>query len=174
MKRLLSISCILIVVFASCVSGHVNFKKIDQNAFPPGFNDQNYVLLLQKRTSGINARGMNRYLNKYFRKHYSGKFEMASIEDIINNSKYQDRQIYRYVLTDEVWRDNTTVRTTTTITGGAPTSNTGFQYNNAYSIGYHLYDLLENKSYPDMGVSSNVPASAMKKAAIVLNNQLHK
>lgn len=174
MKRLFFMSPILFISLASCVSGHVNFKRIDQEAFPPGFNDQASVLILQKRTSGINARGMNKYLNKYFKKHYSGKFEMAAIEDILNNPKYQDRQIYRYVLTDEVWSDNTTVRTTTTTMGGAPSSNTGFQYNNAYRIGYHLYDLLENKSYPDMGISSNVPASAMKKAAIVLDYQLKK
>lgn len=174
MKRLFFISPILLVVLASCVSGRVNFKKLDQNAFPPGFNDQSSVLLLQKRTSGINAKGMNRYLNKYFKKHYDGKFEMASIEEIINNPKYQDKQIYRYVLTDEVWSNNTTVRTTTTTLGAAPASNTGFEYNNAYRIGYHLYDLLENKSYPDMGVSSNVPAKAMKKAAIVLNHQRNK
>lgn len=174
MKRLFFIAPILIMILGSCVSGHVNFKRIDQAAFPPGFNDKTSVLILQKRTSGINARGMNRYLNKYFKKHYSGKFEMATIADIISNPKYQDRQVYRYVLTDEVWSNNTTIRTTTTTMGAAPASSTGFQYNNAYSIGYHLYDLLENKGYPDMGVSSNVPASAMKKAAIVLNYQLNK
>lgn len=173
MKRLLSTSWVFIVLFTSCVSGRVNFKKLDQEAFPSGFNDQNCVLLIQKRTRGISARGMNKHLNKYFTKHYTGKFEMASFEDIMHNPKYQDRKVYRYVLSDQVWRDNTTIRTTAT-TVGIPSSNTGFEYRNAYSIGYHLYDLLEEKNYPDMGLSSNVPASAMKKAAIALNYQLNK
>lgn len=157
---------LLLVLLASCVSGHVNSKRIDKEAFPAGFSDPNCVLLLQKRTSGINHGGMNRYLNKSFRKHYTGKFEMVSIEEIQNNPKYQDKKKYRYLLTDEVWTNNSSTRTTTS-------SGTSFSYNNSYRIGYHLYDLLEAKGFPEIGVSSNVPAKAMKRVAIVLNGQLN-
>ena len=156
-----------LALLASCVSGHVNSKKINKDAFPPGFNDPNCVLLLQKRTSGMNHKGMNNYLNKYFKKYYSGKFEMASLEDITKDPKYQDKKIYRYLLTDEVWTSSSTTRTTTS-------TGTSFEYNNAYRLGYHLYDLLEAKRYPEIGISSNVPAKAMKRAALVLDKQLHK
>lgn len=115
----------------------------------------------------MNHKGMNNYLNKYFKKYYSGKYEMASFEEITNNPKYQDKKIYCYLLTDEVWTSSSTTRTTTS-TGSS------IQYNNAYRLGYHLYDLLEDKRYPEIGISSNVPAKAMKRAALVLDKQLHK
>lgn len=133
-------------------------------AFPPEFSDTSCVLLLQKRTYGINARGMNNYLKRYFRKLYKGKFEMASLDDILKNPKYQDRKIYRFVLTDAVWSNNTTVTTSTS-------HGTMIEYNNAYRLDYHLYDLLKDKHYPDLGVSSNVPAKAMKRSAVLLNKR---
>ena len=150
---------------ASCISSHVNMKRLDQSAFPPDFNNPKYVLLLQKRTEGLNHGGMNRYLSKYFRKYYGGKWEMASIEDINANPKYKDKEVYRYILTDEVWRSNSTV-TTTSSTG------TSIQYNNAYRLGYHLYDRKSEQALPDFGLDSNVPAKAMKKVANALGQRL--
>ena len=175
MKKVFVFSLLLSFFMVACVSAHVNPKRIDPAAFPPEFKDPDCVLLLQKRTHGINAKGMNNYLKKSFKKYYKGKYEMASLEEINSDPKYQDKKIYRYVLTDEVWRNNQTVRTTTTVTNGASTSSqTDFQYNNAYRIGYHLHDRLEEKPYPEIGVSSNVPAKAMKRVASVLNSQLTK
>lgn len=166
MKNLLSLTAILSIFLQSCISGHVSSRRLNQGAFPPEFNNPNHILLIQKRTTGINHKGMNKYLNKYFRKHYSGKYEMASKEEIMNSPKYQDRKIYRFVLSDDVWTSRSTI-TKMTSTGA------DIQYNNVYRIGYHLFDLLEDKNYPEMGVSSNVPAKAMKRAAMVLNKRLH-
>jgi hypothetical protein len=167
MKKITYAYPFFIILFTACVSAHVNPKRIDQNAFPEGFSDPNCILLIQKRTSGINARGMNNYLKKSFRKHYTGKYEMASRDEIENNPKYQDKKIYRFVLSDEVWtnRSSTTTRSSTGVS---------IQYNNSYRLDYRLYDREIDKSYPEIGVSSNVPAKAMKRVAATLNAQLHK
>jgi len=37
-------------------------------------------------------RGVNKYLGKSFKKYYTGKSGMASLEEISNNLKYQDKK----------------------------------------------------------------------------------
>ena len=166
MKKISFILVCMLYLLSACTSSHVNAKRINQAAFPASFNDPNCILLIQKRTSGINSRGMNNYLRKAFHKHYSGKFEMASLEEINKDPKYQDKKIYRFVLTDHVWTSSNTIRTTTS-------SGTSFEYNNSYSLDYFIHDRIEDKTYPEMGVSSGVPAKAMNRVAVILDKQLH-
>jgi len=59
--------------------------------FPSEFNDPACTLSLQKRTYDLNAKGMIKYLGKSFKKYYTGKSGMASLEEISNNPKYQDK-----------------------------------------------------------------------------------
>ncbi len=157
----------LLWLLSSCTSSHVNAKRINQAAFPVGFNDPGYILLIQERTSGLNHRGMNNYLRKAFRKHYTGKFEMASLDEINNEPKYRDKKLYRFVLTDHTWTSSATTRTTTS-------SGTSFEYANAYLLDFFLHDRMEDKTYPSIGISSNVPAKAMNRVAVTLDKQLHK
>jgi hypothetical protein len=167
MKKISFFAISVICLLSACTSSHVNAKRINQAAFPASFNDPNCILLIQKRTSGINARGMNNYLRRAFQKHYSGKFEMASYKEINNDPKYNDKKIYHFVLTDQVWSSSQTIRTTTS-------TGTTFDYNNSYSLDYRIHDRIEDKTYPEIGVYSSVPARAMNKVAAVLDKQLHR
>src|SRR4030095_13154236 len=113
-------------------------------SFPDDFKDPNCILLIQKRTSGINHRGINKYIRKSFKKHYGGKFEMASAEEIQNNPKYEDKKIYRFILTDQTWIGGNKVVTNMT-------SHSDIRYNYTYSMDFHLYARLMEKVYPQFG-----------------------
>ncbi len=162
----------LAFLFSSCTSPHYSEKQVIESAIPTDFKKcRQCILLLPKRTSGLNARGMNNYLQKSFTKYYSGKFELAAIEDIENSVKYKDKSIYRFVLEDATITHGYQTRTTT---GNNISSSTTIQYNNAYRLYYRLFDRLENKEYLPLGVSSNVPARSMNKTASLLNKKYNE
>jgi hypothetical protein len=153
----------LLCLLISCTSSHVNKSRINQSAFPPDFKNSKYILLIEKINRGINARGMNNYIRKSFQKHYSGKFEMADHNDILKDPKYQDKGIYRFILTDVVWSS------TTTIMGPGQ-----MDINQSYSLDFHLFDRLEVKNYPSLGVASGVPAKAINRTSVILNTKLNE
>lgn len=112
---------------------------------------------------------MNNYLSKSFKKYYSGKWEMASIEDIKIDPKYKNKEVYRYILIDDVRTSSS--RTVTTERSGTA-SRTTIGYDNSYSLDYHLYDRIDDKAYPKLGIASGVPAKAMVKVANALDQHL--
>jgi hypothetical protein len=163
-KSLLSACRLLVVVFIfGCTSSHLKESRVNEDAFPPGFGDPQYVLLVQKRTGGINPRGISNYMEKSFKKNYTGKFEMASEEEIQKNARYQDKNIYRFML---IYIMDS--YTTQTFSNGRMVNHT------AYRFDMHLFDRLNNKSYPSLGVSSNVPAKAINRTSVLLNKRLKK
>jgi hypothetical protein len=101
-KLLLTLTVMLLII-SSCTSSHINAKRVNQDAFPPEFNKcKECTLIVLKRTGGVNPRGINNYLAKSFRKHYKGKFEMATPEEVDTNPKYQDKNKYRFIVSDQV------------------------------------------------------------------------
>lgn len=162
----------LIILLGSCATSHINERKLDPDAFPPDYGKAEQVLLVEKRTHGITKGQINRRVDRSFKKSYSGKYEMASKEEIETNPKYADKNIYRYVVSDVVWSSYNSSRTTT-IKNGIPTQTT-INYQNAYRLDYHLHDRLTNRNYPDMGVSSNSFPKAIKRVSVVLDKKLKK
>lgn len=151
----------------SCASSHINERKIDKSAFPPEFGKPEQILLLEKRTRGITKGQINRRLERSFKKSYTGKFEMASKEEIESNPKYADTNIYRFVLSDMVWASYRSTRTTTS-------THTSIDYQNAYRLDYHFHDRVTNTNYSDIGVSSNSFPKAIKRVSAVVNKRLKK
>jgi hypothetical protein len=162
-NTLLSISLILLIFISGCTSSHLNKSRIDESAFPPGFGDPQYTLLVEKRTGGINPKGISNYLEKSFKKNYSGKFEMAAENEIQSNARYQDKNIYRFVVKYDM-----TSNTTQAYVNGR------FVNQTSYRIDLHLFDRLNDKSYPSLGVYSNVPAKAINRTSVLLNERLKK
>ena len=171
--KLLSSIMLIALMFSQtfCTSSHISESKINQSAFPAQFGAPGQILLIEKRTSGINAKGMNNYIRKSFQKNYSGAFEMVTPDEIKNDHKYKNTKVYRYVLTDNVWTSGSKVVTTTT-NASRTASSTDIQYNYAYRLDFHLYDRVEEKNYPTLGVSSNVPAKAINRTSVILNKKL--
>lgn len=168
-KIKISLYLFLLILFTSCATSHINDRKLDKSAFPKEFGNPEQVLLLEKRTHGITKGQINRRLERSFKKSYSGKYEMASKEEIDSNPKYADKNIYRFVLSDVVWA-NYGPSTRTTAASGVTT----FNYQNAYRLDYHLHDRMSSTNYPDMGVSSNSFPKAIKRVSAVLNKRLKK
>ena len=168
MKMIIYLPLILLVFLAACSTSHVNPRRINKEAFPAAFNDTTTVLLIEKRTTGINSRGWNRFLKRAFRKRYTGKYELASIEEITNSPKYQDKKTYRYILTDAV---KTTRRVDQVITNTQAGNVRSQETTMTYRLDYYLVDRLSDKSYSRVGVSSNVPAKSMKRISAVLNRE---
>jgi hypothetical protein len=160
---LLTCHLALLAFVFGCTSSHLKESRVNEDAFPPGFGDSQYVLLIQKRTGGINPKGISNYLEKSFKKDYSGKFEMASETEIERDPRYQDKNIYRFTLIYVM--DS---YTTQSFSNGRTVNHT------AYRFDMHLFDRLNNKSYPSLGVSSNVPAKAINRTSVLLNKRLKK
>lgn len=153
----------LVVLIYGCTSSHLNKSRINEGAFPPGFGDPQYVLLVQKRTGGINPKGISNYLEKSFKKNYSGKFEMATAEEIKGDARYENKNLYRFVVMYDM-----TSHTTQAYSNGR------FVNQTAYRIDLNLFDRLNDKSYPSLGVYSNVPAKAINRTSVLLNSRLKK
>ncbi len=166
------IFCLLLSLLAGCATSHINDRKLNSDAFPADFGKSEQILLVEKRTQGITKGQINRRVERSFKKSYSGKYEMASKEEIETNPKYADKNIYRYVVSDVVWASYNSSRTTT-VKNGIPTQST-INYQNAYRLDYHLHDRLTDKNYPDMGVSSNSFPKAIKRVSAVLDKKLRK
>jgi hypothetical protein len=164
MSNKLSICQLALIIFISgCTSSHLSKSRINEKAFPPEFGDPQYVLLVQKRDGGLNPTGISNYLKKSFKKNYSGKFVMASEEEIRRDPKYQDKNIYRFVVIYDM-----TSNTTQAYVDGR------FVNQRSYRIDLHLHDRLNDNTYPSLGVYSNVPAKAINRASVLLNSRLKK
>jgi hypothetical protein len=171
----------IMILLISCTSSRLGSKKFNEQSIPSQFKCSECILLIVERDKG-NA--INNYIKKSFGKNYSGKFEMATRQEIESNPKYQDSKIYRFILSDKTWTSGGTTAITTvtqTISTGPNNSNaslagisssTDFKYNNSYSMDFIIYDRLEEKNYPSIGVSSNVPAKAINRTSVLLNKIL--
>ena len=138
-------------------------SRVNEGSIPPEFGDPKYILLVQEREGGLNRKGMTNHLEKSFKKNYSGKFEMAVQEQINSDSKYQDKNLYRFAL---IWH--------ITFTTKWVIIHDRRELKEVASFDFHLHDRLDDKAYPPLGVSSLVPVKAMNRASDLLNEHLKK
>jgi hypothetical protein len=129
---------------------------------PDGFNDTSKILLIEKRVRGISHEKMNKYLDKAFKDDYSGKYVLVAPEEIYTDPKYKDSITYRFVLRDHVETSQTQIEYN---------NKQRIEYQNHYEISYNIYDRV-NKTTFITGVTSSIPAKAMKEAAKLLDRYL--
>jgi hypothetical protein len=153
------------ILLFSCASSKVTQNDIPANSIPQEFGNNKQILLIEKRTRGISKGTMNRGYEKTFTKYYTGKFELASREEIETSSKYKNKEIYRYVL-----RDYTQTGGTTTLNG---INGPGYSYQHSYNLTFHLYDRLNNKDFETIG-SGSTPLKAASFTAKALDLKLTK
>jgi hypothetical protein len=132
-KLLFAFLIIFTQLFNSCGTPTKSFT-VEKNALPADFGaDENCILIcvLQDRNS------RDYYMKKQITNEYHGKYEFVSESDL-TSSKYNDKNIYKYLLdyhhstvTQSTY--NTTTHRTSTLTSGI--SN------------YYLLDRKENKEY---------------------------
>lgn len=173
----------LLIFLISCTSSRLSSNKFNKESIPSQFKCAECILLIVERDKG-KGKAISNYIRNSFRKNYSGKFEMATREEIESNPKYQDNKIYRFILSDRTWTSGGTTmihKVTQTYTTGPNNSNpsltgitatTDFRYDQSYSMDFKIYDRLEEKNYPSIGASSNVPAKAINRTSVLLNKIL--
>ena len=171
----------ILIFLISCTSSRMSSNKFNKESIPPQFKCAECILLIAERDKG---KAINNYIRNSFRKNYTGKFEMATQEEIESNPKYQDNKIYRFILSDRTWTSGGTTmvnKVTQNYTTGpnnsnpsltGTTSTTDFKYDYKYSMDFNIYDRFEEKGYPSIGASSNVPAKAINRTSVLLNKIL--
>ncbi|HUR66853.1 MAG TPA: hypothetical protein VMZ03_10955 [Chitinophagaceae bacterium] len=144
-------------------------QKANEDAVPAEFKCTGCVLLIIEKDRKTPPFGFNKYVEKTFKKDYSGEFEIVTWKDIDTNTKYQDKSVYRFVLADRIDNSKTPgmVATPNSVNGKDFQQQSTF----SFSIQYKLYDRKEDKAYPSMGVYSN-SAKAIKGAAELLDEKL--
>ena len=100
------------------------------------------------------------------KEYYTGKYEMVTRAEIDADPKYQDKNVYRYILHDNVSATHKTTYTRNTSTG---IDKVGTE--DTYALSYFLYDRTADTE-TDLEVTAGVPAKAMKKTAQKLNSYL--
>ena len=158
------VGLVITIVMAGCATSHINDKRINAAAFPPGVKDNSKILLVEKWTKGLTKGTVNRRIERSLSKHYTGKFEMATALEIAKDPKYANKDIYRYILSNQIWGSRSNTITSTP-------AGSSIQYNYAYRLDFHFTDRIDNRDYPDIGVTSNSFTKAIKRIGPVLNKR---
>ena len=88
---------ILSVFFLSCSGNNKISNNLVSGSIPGDIKDSRYVLLVQ-RTEGAGAGHVNNMAENQMKKYYKGRYEFIDAKDIMNNPKYADKSVYRYVV----------------------------------------------------------------------------
>ncbi len=130
-------SCIFLA--APIAKGQANKNlTVEHNAIPPdlGKDDSYVVCILENRES------RDKYLKKYFKENYKGKYVFATLEEA-NSEKYADVNVYRYAFTYN--KLHTTVHNVATNDKVASYSSSNYfiydrkmdkEYNSTFSSGF--------------------------------------
>jgi len=143
---------IILVLFAFTVL--TSFKMFiphenlnHRNWIPEDFDPQKCTLLIEKHP--LNEK-YNNGMIEYLQKEYPWKFEVATYEDIKNNSKYQDKKIYQFVV---LWED-------INVKNPYTTERSIITY---HDLEGHFWDRSTDKQYSESGYSLNRGMTAYKK-----------
>lgn len=146
---------IFIQLFISCGTPTKHFT-VEKNALPADFGaDENSILMCIL----VDRNSRDKYMKKQITNEYHGKYEFVSISDI-KSPKYNDKDIYRYLLD---YNSSTVSQTTyNTSTNGSSTVSAG-------TSNYYLLDRKTNKEY-----NNNLAGSFFSKAiqAYAINLEL--
>jgi len=160
-----SISIILTLLIFLLLCSPVFSQRIQKEGLPPDFNCTGCVLVVLKKEPGQNIHKMNEMVEKKLIKNYEGKSIFVTATDLDTNSLYADKNIYRFLLDGQLYSVGGS--TPVTKANGSPGT---FNYTSA-ALGFHLYDRLTKKGYPQ--ISNWGPwAKNMEKIAEALNKLL--
>ena len=133
-------------------------EYLNTEAFPSDIKKEGYVLLVKELEVGkLTSNVQNNRVEKLMQKYYDKPYVMVSSADLTSNSKFSDKNIYRYLLT-------TDVKGTQSIDNGPGMAGTHFTYREVYFV-----DRLLNKTYPGTGQSLDSYEADMKIVAPYLS-----
>jgi|GEM_PF-4032410 len=149
-------SLLILLFFASFKPVNVSGGFGKKDWIPEDFNPRNVVLLIEEHP--LNER-WNNGMVKWLEKEYPWKFEIASLTEIQDNSKYQDKKVYQFAM---LWSD---IASRLLTNRGASSDGYHFTY---HDLEGHFLDRSIDKEYPKSGYAMNRGMSAYKKIFSVL------
>jgi len=94
----------LLIVFIStfltltCIDAQV----VDPGAVPPDFKRREHILIIIKPENKKTIPGFEKFVDKHFKKHYTGKYEFATEKEVESESRFQDKKIYKFSLRHKI------------------------------------------------------------------------
>lgn len=165
MKKTIGISsCIvtcalLTLIISSCVVHKKDSKDTTEGlAALQQIDATNTVLLIEKFTSGMYHGTYNKRRLGDCKQFYKGKVEAVVFKEVDKDPKYQDKNVYRFMLVD----GSQSTDWITTYSNGATSTNTHTISN------YFVLDRLTGKQF-DLNVAGVNPDRVFKKAVKKLN-----
>ena len=142
MKKIIPFIFLTILIFG-CIGQKMRYpyKHLDANAFPSDIKKDGYILLVHNQeTSRMVSSIQNRRVDKLMKRNYDKPYEMVSSADVSSNSKYADKNVYRYLL------KQSEVLGESSYSGGPGMGSQNFTYRTVFFI-----DRLLEKTYPATG-----------------------
>jgi hypothetical protein len=156
-NKLFFIALTAMLIFSSCGMVIKSYIRKDTENIPPDFGKEKTTMLVVEEHKGYNNK-----IEKVLKDNYSGDYIFITREEL--DTKYSDKDKYRYILDDEVMisrPDKVTITHTTDL-------NTGFTRSESdnkpsASRSFHILDRKTNKIH-DTGVSSGTSWKTILKA----------
>ena len=153
------------LLLAACIGAclsitNINAQKISEGSIPPEYKCPDCVLVILKKADERATPDYNKNVEKQFKKYYTGKIEMVTAKELETDSKYQDKNIYRFVLNDKTWNVDRRVM-------GADGRSRDFT--KTY-ISFYLYDRLAEKGYPEI-LSAQSGLKTLERTAKALDER---
>jgi len=94
----------LLIVFISTLLTltSINAQIVDPGAIPPDFKRQEHILIIIKPENKKTIPGFEKFIDKHFKKHYTGKYEFATEKEAESESRFQDKKIYKFCLQHKI------------------------------------------------------------------------
>jgi hypothetical protein len=155
-KLPLVITILFAAIFLVSCSASGKFKGwLNDGAIPDDIKKDGYILLVLKQEVGGFRGVQNRGVKKMMRRHYGAAYEMVSTADL-KDSKYNNTDIYRYVIGRD-FNTGTVVTTTSSMGTGGGMQTTHREYHEET-----IYDRKTNKAFPSLGYPSASYSLGMK------------
>ena len=80
----------------------IDAQVIDPGAVPSDFKRQEHILIILKPEDKNTMPGFEKFVDKHFKKHYTGKYEFATEKEVESESRFQDKKIYKFSLKHKI------------------------------------------------------------------------
>ncbi|MCB9335513.1 MAG: hypothetical protein H6586_05150 [Flavobacteriales bacterium] len=156
---------LIIPLVSSAQNGLMKKATVENGAIPENFGKEETIMIFIIK----DRKSYDKYLKKNVEENYGGKYVYLLKEDL-ENKKYQDKNLYRYVMDYETHSSN---MTTYNPGNSLNNANNGFQSTSVTGYSYSIYDRKEDKEYPS-NVSSGLFGKLIKGYVINLEAERQK
>jgi len=160
MKKVIPFIFLPILILGCSVQKSMKHPEnyMNAEAFPADIKKDGYILLvLKEESSRLVSNVQNNRVDKLMKEYYDKPYEMVSSADVASNSKYANKNVYRYLIRQSA------PQSTLEVTQGPGMGSTHFVHREVYIV-----DRLSGKNYPGTGQSLDSYEADMRIVAAYL------